>query len=148
MMEKMKKAAKESGKRPPLQARLRTTIGTTGRAFRNSSKKLGCFLWEGLWDGLVSMASLILVVFSNFLLFKFEEWIITVYSLLFIGLILRLVMPKRPWGYLFIILGGFLDYILSLTVFHWFILLLDTLLVGSTITSLYGVYEETSIVQQ
>jgi hypothetical protein len=87
---------------------------------------------------------MILVGFSNFLLFELEEWIITVYTLLIIGLVLRLIMPKKPLGYLLITLGGFLDCILSLTVFHWFILLLDVILVGSTMTNLYGVYEDTS----
>ena len=143
-MEAMKKATQSSEERPSIQTRLRTTAEMIGRTLWNYTRRVGHFLWEGLWDGVVSITSLILVVFSNFLLFEFEEWIITVYVLLFTGLLMRLIIPKKPWGYIIIILGGLLDYVLSLTVFHWLILLFDTILVGSTITNLYGMQEEIS----
>ncbi len=111
-------------------------------------RRIGYFTWEGLWNGSISMVSLILVVAFNFLFFKFEEWIITVYLLLFVGLVLRFAKPKGQWGHVFILLGGGLDYLLSLSVFHWFILLLDTVLIGSTITSAYGLYERESTIQR
>lgn len=143
-MEATKKATQSSEEQSSIKTRLRTIAEAIGKTLWDSARRLVHFMWEGLWDGVVSITSLILVVFSNFLLFEFEEWIITVYVLLFTGLFIRLIIPKQPWGYILIILGGFLDYILSLTVFHWVILLLDTILVGSTITNLYGTYEEAS----